>query len=48
MRESAAFDRIAFAFRSSLKPDCVCAIRRKAGTVTPISSEQSLLCSPVC
>jgi hypothetical protein len=33
---------------ASLKPDCACGLRRKAGTVTPFSAEQSVLCSPIC
>ena len=32
----------------SSKPDSTCALRRKAGTVTPFSTEQSVLCSPAC
>ena|ERR1700693_1754207 len=33
---------------ASSKPDCAYAVQRKAGTVTPFASEQSVLCSPVC
>jgi hypothetical protein len=32
----------------ALKPDCTCALRRKAGTVTAFAAEQCVLCSPVC
>src|ERR1039458_9188035 len=32
----------------SLKPDCACALQRKAGTVTAFAAEQCVLCSPVC
>ena len=32
----------------SSKPDCACALRRKAGTVTSFGAAQSVLCSPVC
>ena len=31
-----------------LKPDCASALQRKAGTVTLLSTEQSVLYSPVC
>jgi hypothetical protein len=30
-----------------LKPDCACAVQRKAAILTPFSAEQSVLCSPV-
>jgi hypothetical protein len=30
-----------------LKPDCACAVQRKAATLTPFSAEQSVLYSPV-
>src|SRR2546423_15282300 len=32
----------------SLKPDCACALQRKAGTVTAFAAEQSVLCGPIC
>jgi hypothetical protein len=32
----------------TLKPDCTCALQRKARTVTAFAAEQSVLCSPVC
>jgi bifunctional non-homologous end joining protein LigD len=31
----------------SLKPDCACAFRRKARTLTAFAAEESVLCSPV-
>jgi hypothetical protein len=33
---------------SCLKPDCRCALRRKASAVASIAAEQCILCSPVC
>ncbi len=33
---------------ASSKPDCSSALRRKDGTLTPLSPEQSVLSSPVC
>jgi hypothetical protein len=41
-------DRFTLELLERLKPDCACALWRKAGTVTPFSAEQSVLCSPVC
>src|SRR5579863_9536128 len=32
----------------SLKPDCTCALQRKAGTLTAFAPEQSVLYRPVC